>query len=92
MGAPLTAALPQFGQGDSNDTALAAASPSVQALLSSAGGPEGFQNTNALAASNPQIASLLAMLAPPGGLNQQQQTQFGPMFGLLMGLNGMGGK
>jgi|SRR5579863_7198530 len=89
-GPSLIAALPQFGQPQDNTGSLAAASPSVQALLSSVGGPGGFQNTNALAASNPQIASMLALLQPPGGLNYQQQSQFGPIFGLLMGLMGAG--
>jgi hypothetical protein len=88
-GIPIVASLPQFGAA-SSDNALAAASPSVQALLASVGGSGGFQNTDSLGAMNPQIGSLLSLLQPPGGLNAQQSSQFGPIFGLLMGLMGAG--
>lgn len=88
---PLVSALPQFGGGGSQDS-LFTAVPALQNLVSSTGGPQGLGNVNSLAAANPQMAAILSLMSPPGGLNPQQAQQFGPMFGLIMALNGMTGQ
>lgn len=79
----IISALPQFNQPQGND-ALAASSPSYQALLSQTGGDT--SNLNSLAASNPAMASVLSLMNPQGGLNPQQAAQFGPLFSLLFSL------
>ncbi len=84
---PIISALPEFGGGRAPDD-LAAASPVLQALLSQSGGPKGLQNVNSLAASNPQFGQILSLLSPGGGLSPQQASQFGPIFALMMALQG----
>lgn len=86
-GIPLIAALPQFGATTAPDD-LVSASPNIQSLLASTGGPSGLQNMDALAASNPQMGALMSLLGPAGGLNPQQAAQFGPIFALMLSLQG----
>ena len=85
---PLIASLPQFSSQANQPDDLASASPGLQALLSQTGGWQGSQNVDAMAASNPQWGSVFSQMTPPGGLNPQQAGQFGPLFQLLMGLQG----
>lgn len=87
---PIISALPQFNSQKPPDS-LAAASPVLQQLLSSSGGTSGLQNVNSLAASNPQLGQILSLMSPGGGLSPQQAAQFGPVFALLMALQGGGG-
>lgn len=87
---PLIAALPQFSSSGNSPDDVAASSPALQALLSQTGGWQGTQNPNSLAAANPQMGNLLSLMSPPGGLNPQQANQFGPLFALLMSLQGGG--
>ena len=58
--------------------------------MQSTGGMKGAQNVNALGASNPEMGNMLSMMSPSGGLNPQQASQFGPLFALLMSLQGGG--
>lgn len=83
---PLISAMPQFNPGTRDD--LAASSPVYQALLAQTGGKLG--NVNSLAASQPSFAPGLALMGPGGGLNPAQASQFGPLFSLMMALQGGG--
>jgi hypothetical protein len=67
---------------------MAAASPILQALLSSTGGGAGLQNTDSLIAANPAMGNALSLMSPGGGLSPQQSQQFGPLFALMMSLQG----
>jgi hypothetical protein len=87
---PLISAMPQFSESAKAPDSLAAASPIFQALLSQSGGPQGLQDVNSLASAQPQFAPALSLMSPGGGLNPQQASQFGPLFGLLMSLFGGG--
>lgn len=82
---PIISALPQFNTARAPDD-LAAASPTLQALLAGTGGIKGTQNVNALGASSPELGQLLSLMSPGGGLNPQQASQFGPLFALLLSL------
>lgn len=64
---------------------LIAANPAFQSVMSQTGGQP---DVNSLAASNPQLGSLFSLMSPGGGLNPQQAQQFGPIFALLMSLQG----
>ena len=88
---PLVAALPQFSQAQSQQDDLVSASPIYRALLSQTGGTTGAQNVNSLGALNPQVGNMLSLLSPGGGIGPQQAQQFGPLFALLMSLQGGGG-
>lgn len=83
---PLISALPQFTGTSAQQDDLAASSPIYQALLSQTG--NNLQNTDALAASQPGFASALSLMSPAGGLNPTQSAQFGPLFSLMMSLQG----
>lgn len=94
---PLISALPQFASqgGGANGPQqvpddLAAASPILQALLQQTGGAQGTQNVNSLVAANPQFGQALSFMSPGGGLNPGQAQQFGPLFALMMSLQGGG--
>jgi hypothetical protein len=67
---------------------MASASPILQALLSQSGGQQGLQNTDSLVAANPFMGQALSLMSPGGGLSPQQSQQFGPLFALMMSLNG----
>jgi hypothetical protein len=82
-------ALPQFS-GLTPPDDLAAASPTLQSLLTSSGGPSGLKNVDSMAAANPQLGQILSLMSPGGGLNQSQAAQFGPLFALMMSLQGGG--
>lgn len=84
---PIISALPQFSANRSPDD-LAAASPVLQQLLAGTGG--NLTNVNSLAASDPQLGQMLSLLSPSGGLSPQQAAQFGPVFAMLMALQGGG--
>ena len=88
LGMPMIGAMPQFNAGQNSPDDIASASPVLQALLSQTGGWQGSQNVDAMAANNPQWGSMLSMMQPPGGLNTQQASQFGPLFAMLMSLQG----
>lgn len=90
-GIPLISAMPQFSSAATPPDDLTAASPNLQALLSQMGGPQGTHNLDAMGASSPQFGQMLSLMSPGGGLNPQQASQFGPLFALLMGMQG-GGK
>lgn len=83
---PLISALPQFGPQSNSPDDLASANPIYQALLASTGGNLG--NLDALSASQPGFGQALSLMSPSGGLNAQQGSQFGPLFGLIMSLMG----
>lgn len=86
-GIPLISAFPQFGGGSpAPPDDLAAASPAVQSLLSGTGGQLG--NTDAMGAANPHLGALMSLMSPPGGLSPDQASQFGPIFALMMALQG----
>jgi hypothetical protein len=87
---PIISAMPQFGGPPVAQDDMAASSPIYQALLAQTGG--NLHNTDAMAASQPGFGNSLSMMAPPGGLNPAQSAQFGPLFGLLMALNGQQGQ
>ena len=70
---------------------LIAGSPILQALVGSTGGQTGLQNTDSLIAANPAMGQALSFMSPAGGLNPMQSQQFGPLFALMMSLQG-GGK
>lgn len=89
-GSPLISGLPQFGAAAPPDD-LVSASPGIQSLLSSVGGPHGLGNLDAMAAANPQMGSLMSLLGPAGGISPQQAQQFGPIFALMMSLQGGAG-
>lgn len=80
--------MPQFSQTPTSPDDLAVNYPGIQALLSQTGGWRGTQNVDALAASHPQFGQLMSMFQPAGGINPQQAANYGPMFALLMGLQG----
>lgn len=84
---PIISAFPQFGGSKAPDD-LAAASPVLQQLLTQTGG--NLTNVNSLSASNPQLGQLLSLMSPGGGLSPQQAAQFGPVFAMLMALQGGG--
>ena len=54
----------------------------MQALLSGTGGMKGLENVNSFGAMSPEMGQALSFMSPGGGLNPQQASQFGPMFGL----------
>lgn len=81
------AAAVQFGASDEQ----IASNPILEALLSQTGGTQGLQNVNSMAAANPQFGNALSQMSPGGGLNPQQASQFGPLFALMMSLQGGGG-
>lgn len=87
---PLVAALPQFSQAAAPQDDLISASPIYRALLSQTGGTTGMQNVNKLGALNPQWGQMLSFMSPGGGIGPQQAQQFGPLFALLMSLQGGG--
>lgn len=87
---PLISAMPQFGAAAKAPDDLASASPVLQALLSQTGGTSGMQNVNSMAAMNPQMGQILSLMSPGGGLNPQQASQFGPLFAMMMSLQGGG--
>lgn len=80
-------AIPMFGQSTPPDD-LISSNPIYQALLSSTGGQP--NNLDAMASSNPQYGAALGLMNPGGGLNPQQAQSFGPLFALLMSLQGGG--
>lgn len=84
--------MPGMGGGPQVPDDLAASSPILQALLGSTGGPTGAQNTDSLIAANPALGSALSFMSPAGGLNPQQSSQFGPLFALMMSLQGQTGQ
>lgn len=85
---PLISAMPAMGGGAQSPDDLASASPIFQALLSGSGGPQGLQNVNSMAASNPAFGNALSLMSPGGGLSPMQAQQFGPLFALMMSLQG----
>lgn len=87
MGAPLISAMPQFGGAGTKDD-LVSATPALQNLLSQTGGLAGTQNVDALGASSAQFGNMLSLMSPGGGLSPSQASQFGPLFALLMGMQG----
>jgi hypothetical protein len=89
---PLISAMPGMGGGTQVPDDLAASSPIFQALLGSTGGQAGLQNTDSLIAANPAMGQALSFMSPGGGLNAQQSSQFGPLFALMMSLQGQTGQ
>jgi hypothetical protein len=85
------AAAVQFGAPQASDEQVAS-NPILEALLSQTGGQQGLQNVNSMAAANPQFGDALSQMSPGGGLNPQQASQFGPLFALMMSLQGGGGQ
>jgi hypothetical protein len=85
---PIISAMPQFGSSSVAPDDLAASSPVYQSLLAQTGG--NTQNLDAMAAMNPQLGNMVSLMSPGGGLNMQQASQFGPLFAMLMSLQGGG--
>jgi len=86
---PLISVMPGLGASTAPDD-LVSGSPILQALLSGTGGMKGLENVNSFGAMSPEMGQALSFMSPGGGLNPQQASQFGPMFGLLMSLMGNG--
>lgn len=74
-----------FGQSTPGDD-LIASNPIYQTLMASTGGQP--NNLDAMAASNPQFGAALGLMGPGGGLNPQQAQSLGPIFALLMSMQG----